>query len=206
MKRAEVFDKSWKRYDDWYEEHKEIYFSELKALKRIVPEGFGLEVGVGTGRFASPLGVSFGIDPSLNMLKLAKNRGVEVIQGVGEKLPFKDAAFDFVLIVITLCFLEQPEYILNEASRVLKVGGKLIVGEINKNSKLGRLYEEKRKASEFYRNAVFYSGNEVVEMMKKAGIKYSESCQTLLNEIHEIKKGFDEGGFVVITGIKSQAM
>lgn len=203
MKTAEVFDKNWKRYDDWFEKHKDIYFSELQALKPVIPKGFGLEIGIGTGRFAFPLNVKVGIDPSKNMLRLARKRGIEVIHGAGEELPFKDFTFDFVLIVVTLCFVEHPEYILHEASRVLKRGGKLIIGEINKNSELGRLYEAKREKSEFYRNAVFYSGDEIIEMMNKAGIKYSESYQTLLNGVQEIKKGFDRGGFVVIAGIKN---
>ncbi len=50
------------------------------------------------------------------MLKLAKERGIQVIQGVGEELPFRDGTFDFVLIVVTFCFVENPVNILREAS------------------------------------------------------------------------------------------
>ena len=49
-----------------------------------------MEIGVGSGRFAQPLGVKIGIDPSRNMLKFAKERGIQVIRGGGENLPFKD--------------------------------------------------------------------------------------------------------------------
>ncbi len=128
---AKIFDKHWKKYEDWFEEHKSTYCSEVKALKKAKPEGFGLEVGVGSGRFASLLDVKIGIDPSKIMLNLAKKRGIKVIQGVGENLPFKDNIFDFVLIVVTLCFVEEPEYVLKEACRVLKRGGRLVVGEIS---------------------------------------------------------------------------
>ncbi len=61
-----------------------------------------------------------GIDPSKNMLREAKKRGIQVIQGIGENLSFKDNTFDFVLIVVTLCFVEEPQYVLKETCRVLK--------------------------------------------------------------------------------------
>lgn len=202
---AKLFDENWERYDDWFEKHKNTYSSELKALKKVITEGFGLEVGVGSGRFAQPLGANIGIDPSRNMLKLAKKRGIQVILGEGENLPFKDFTFDFVLVVVTLCFVDNPENILNEASRVLKKGGRLIVGEINRESQLGQLYDSKREKSEFYKLAAFYSGNEIIEMFNKAGIRYIESYQTFLESLkieEEPKKGADRGGFVVIAGVK----
>lgn len=58
------------RYDAWFESHFYAYLSELEAVRRCVgsPQ-LALEVGVGTGRFAGPLGIGFGIDPSLKMLE-----------------------------------------------------------------------------------------------------------------------------------------
>jgi len=50
----------------------------------------GLEVGVGTGRLASKLGVGVGLDPSRNMLELSRRRDIMAVQGVAEKLPFQD--------------------------------------------------------------------------------------------------------------------
>ena len=206
---ANLFNKNWERYDDWFEKHKNAYFSELKALKKVIPEGFGLEVGVGSGRFAFPLGVKMGIDPSKNMLRGAKGRGIQVIQGAGEELPFKDGSFDFVLIVVTLCFVENPVNVLSEARRVLKRGGRLIVGEINKESWLGQIYEDRRKKSQFYIVATFYSSNEIIEMFDRVGIRYLESYHTLMSQstAHEMweepEKGLDKGGFVVIAGVKN---
>ena len=171
---ANLFDKNWEIYDDWFEKHKNAYSSELKALKKVTSEGFGLEVGVGSGRFAQPLGVKIGIDPSRNMLKLAKERGIQVIQGVGEELPFRDGTFDFVLVIVTLCFVENPVSVMTEAGRVLKRSGRLIVGEINKDSTLGQLYDARRKKSEFYRLAIFYSSNEIIGMFDEVGIRYLE--------------------------------
>ena len=141
---AKVFDRNWEDYEDWFERHKIIYFSELKALKKVIPEGLGLEIGVGSGRFAQPLGAKIGIDPSRNMLKLAKKRSIQVILSTGENLPFKDIAFDFILVIVTLCFVKNPVSVMKEAGRILKRGGRLIIGEINKDSWLGQFYEDKK--------------------------------------------------------------
>ena len=65
MPRTAPFEKYHDRYEQWFEEHRTAYVSELLALRPFVPwEGRGLEIGVGTARFAAPLGVQCGIDPS----------------------------------------------------------------------------------------------------------------------------------------------
>ena len=43
--------------------------------------GLGLEIGVGTGRFAGPLGIEIGIDPSMTMLTYSIKRNVVGIRG-----------------------------------------------------------------------------------------------------------------------------
>jgi len=58
---------------------------------------------------------------------------------------FTDEEFDFVLIVVTLCFVDDPEKVIEEAKRVLKKGGRIIVGIIDRNSKIGKSYQEKKE-------------------------------------------------------------
>ena len=70
---SNIFDRYYKRYDAWYNKNKFAYLSELEAIKELLPKkGKGLEIGVGTARFAAPLGITTGVDPSENMLKIAK--------------------------------------------------------------------------------------------------------------------------------------
>ena len=58
MPRIAPFEAHQERYDSWFERHAAAYYSELLAVRALLPwEGRGLEVGVGTGRFAAPLGV-----------------------------------------------------------------------------------------------------------------------------------------------------
>jgi ubiquinone/menaquinone biosynthesis C-methylase UbiE len=47
----------------------------------------GLEIGVGTGRFAKILGMEYGIDPSERMLSIAKERGIKTFVGRGRIYP-----------------------------------------------------------------------------------------------------------------------
>jgi ubiquinone/menaquinone biosynthesis C-methylase UbiE len=204
-----VFELFPEEYDEWFEEHKLAYLSELEALKRAIPEGGrGLEVGVGTGRFAQPLGIKIGIDPSEKMLEIARKRGIEGILGRGENLPFKDEEFDFVLLAFTLCFVDNPLKVLEEAKRVLKPGGRVIVGIIDKNSKLGKIYQAKKEKSKFYKVAKFYSSKEIIDMLRKLDFTNIRALQTLSGELDSIKEveapkeGYGEGGFVVIYGEK----
>ena len=75
--------------------------------------------------------------------------------------PFAAETFDFVLLVRTICFLEDPRTTLRETRRGLKDYGSVIVGLVDKNSTLGRFYESRKEAGVFYRAATFYSVDQV---------------------------------------------
>ncbi len=53
--------------------------------------GKGVEIGVSTGRFAEPLGIEIGVEPSKRMRETAKKRGIQVVGGIPEKVPFDKA-------------------------------------------------------------------------------------------------------------------
>ena len=204
-----IFGRHYKKYDIWYERNKFAYLSELEAIKEVLPkEGKGLEIGVGIGRFAHALGITMGIDPSKNMIDIAAERGVTVRSGFGEDLPFFENTFDYVAIIITLCFVQNPQKVLREARRVLTKTGKIILGIIDKDSFLGEFYQ--RKESVFYKQANFFSIKDVSELLKVAGFNKITYRQTLfnypdkLNSIEKSQKGFGKGGFVVISAQKTK--
>ena len=199
-----VFDKYHQRFDAWYDRYKFAYLSELEAIKKVLPPGGrGLEIGVGTGRFAAPLGITLGVDPSMDMIKIAAQRGVNVRWGLGEALPFLGETFDYVVIVVTLCFVKEPLKVLKEARRVLKKEGKIIVGIIDKNSFLGRFYQKKR--SIFYRDAHFFSVKELINLLKSTGFRRFSCYQTIfrfpeqMSSIEKPQRAFGKGGFVAIS-------
>ncbi len=146
----DVFEKSAQEYDDWFDRNKPVYQSELLAIKAFLPRtGRGLEIGVGTGRFAGPLGMEVGVEPARAMAEIARNRGIKVCQAYAEELPFGKAVFDYVLMVTVLCFFQDPLRALTEARRVLKPQGRLIIGMIDPDTPLGRSYEQKKAENKF---------------------------------------------------------
>jgi SAM-dependent methyltransferase len=210
MSRIEPFEKHPLQYEQWFDRHKFAYESELQAIRRLLPQhGNGLEIGVGSGRFAAPLGIKLGLEPSSRMMEIAQARGIEVIGGVGESLPFRDSQFDFATMVTTICFLDDVEMAFNEAYRILKPGGCLIIGFIDKDSSIGQLYQQHKNENVFYRVATFYSVDEVVSHLKIAGFKVFNFAQTIFHSLAEIKgiepvrEGCGEGSFVVVRAVKT---
>jgi len=201
-----IFDMHAREYDQWYEKNKCLYLSELKALRQLLPkQGKCLEIGVGTGRFAGPLGIKYGVEPSDNMAIIAEKRGVKVYKGIAEKLPFPDKSFDYVLFVTTLCFVKDIKKALKEARRVLRKNGVVIIGMLDKDSKLGRKYFQKREDSSFYRNAKLHSASEIIFLLKKYGFKTNKIIQTIFGECdkaQKFKKCSGEGLFVAIKSVK----
>ena len=121
MEKFEPFENYSQKYDEWFDKNISIYELELQAVKELLPESENsIEIGVGSGRFAAPLGIKLGIDPSKKMGKLAEKRGIKFIEGVAESLPFPDSHFDFILMVTTICFLDNISKAFKEAYRVLK--------------------------------------------------------------------------------------
>lgn len=201
-----AFEQHAQEYDAWFDAHAAVYQAEVAALRKSVPvEGLSLEVGIGTGRFAVPFGIRFGIDPSRHMLAIARQRGLQVCQAVGEQLPFPDGQFDFVLLVTVICFVDDVPTLLRELRRVLKSGGQLIIGFINRNSELGRLYESRKETSAYYRDARFYSVEEISGRVQEAGFRSLRFCETLLGDPEqlgsrglEVRDGYANGAFVVL--------
>ncbi len=182
-------------YDDWFETNSDAYRAELAALERVFterppsaasnaepPERTTLEVGVGTGRFAGPLEIPIGIDPAMNPLLEARDRGVDPVRGVAERLPVRDDTFERVLFVTVWCFLDDIEDALAEARRVLAPNGELVVAFLDRSSPMGRAYQENKDESPFYADAQFGTGEEVCTHLEGAGFVVRERLQTVFDE------------------------
>ena len=211
MPKIEPFEKYTDQYEDWFVQNKYAFKVEIKAVRKHIPkQGRGIEIGVGSGLFAEPLGIHIGLEPSVKMRSIAVKRGVNVVDGTAENLPFMDDFYDFALMVTTICFVDDVEKSIHEAKRIIKPGGKLIIGLIDKNSPIGKMYKEHQKESVFYKDASFYSTDEIVGYMKKTGFQDFYFTQTIftsldkINENEQVKEGFGEGSFVVISGINKR--
>jgi len=208
MPKTVPFEKFSKEYEEWFERFEKVYQAELSAVKKLLPSfKNGIEIGAGSGKFALPLGVKEGIEPSFSMAEIARKKGIKIIKGVAEHLPLEDSSYDFVLMITTICFVDDPLKSLQEIWRVLKSGGYLIVGFVDKDSNIGKLYEKNRLKSRFYKEATFFSSQEVIKLLKMCGFIDVKCCQTLfggaLEDVQtDIKDGFGEGAFVAIRAKK----
>ncbi|ADT83640.1 class I SAM-dependent methyltransferase [Thermococcus barophilus] len=183
---AQYFDKIAYRYDAWYQTkvgqyvdrtEKRLIFSMIKTKR-----GRALDLGCGTGNYTLELyrrGFDvIGVDLSQEMLKIAKAKIPDVlfIRANAYNLPFKKEAFDLVLSVTMFEFIHEPEKVLNEIYRILKLGGEVVIGTMNGKS-LWFLF--KRVKSLFvetaYRYARFYTSKELESLLANAGFSDVES-------------------------------
>lgn len=188
-----VFDTLTDKYDMWYDSEagRLLYESELLCLKPLVERATSmiLEIGVGTGRFAMHFSGAIGVDPSSNSLQIARKRSVKTVQAYGECLPFRDNTFGCILIVVTLCFVQNPIDVLKEAKRVLKKDGSIIIGLVPKDSPWGIFYEEKKKQGHpFYREATFYTFANLKSLLKETDLKITGIRSTLLQRPYELRR------------------
>ncbi|HUK92879.1 MAG TPA: class I SAM-dependent methyltransferase, partial [Methanomicrobiales archaeon] len=161
----EVFDIHAARYDRWYEDNRDTYRQELEIIKRIPGvQGTDLEIGVGTGRFAAPLGIRLGIDPSLPMLRMARARGIGVVRGIAEALPFRDASIRSVLVMTSLCYFDDPHRAFGEIHRVLSPGGRVVIGFLGRGGEIAERYRASGDKGTFLAHATFYTPEEVSRM------------------------------------------
>ena len=210
MPGTEPFDKYSDEYEEWFEENRFVYESEIEAVRHFIPKNKkGIEIGIGTGRFAIPFDIKEGVEPSSVMRKISFKKGLKVYDGIAENLPLPDESYDFTLMVTTICFVDDVRKSFREMNRILKPGGKIILGLVDRYSPLGKIYSEMKDRNKFYRYATFYSSAEVILYLKECKFQKIEVVQTVFGAIQDIDKvqsfesGYGKGGFVVINAKKT---
>ena len=101
-----------------------------------------LDVGCGDGDLALELwqrGAQIaGIDTSQEMIDAARLRAknqkaaITFEVAAAEHLPFASEQFDIVVAVTILCFVKDPAPVFREMARVLRPGGRLVIGELGR--------------------------------------------------------------------------
>ena len=200
-----IFDIYFDDYEEWFEKHPEIYKAEIETIKALLPKGEGFEVGVGSGRFAEPLGIKYGIEPSKNMAQIARKRGIEVLETTAEEMDFEEE-FDYILMVTTICFVKNPLKTIQNCYKALKKGGYLLIAFIDLDSPLGKMYEKNKHKSKFYAPATFFTKKDIINLMKKCGFKSFECKENLYGDnLDNLKFEINDcsgGAFKVVRGKK----
>jgi len=170
---AAAYDARAAEYDTWYDRNAALYQAELELVDALLQPlravGPGLEIGAGTGRFAGPLGIDVALEPSPEMGAFARQREVQVIEGVAEELPFGRAEFGYTAFLTSLCFIPDRARALAEARRVTRPGGGIVVAFLNRASELGAQLDATKEEDPFYADASFFTPDELGEVLRAAG-------------------------------------
>ncbi len=204
-----TFDLHLDAYEQWFEEYRFAYLSEIEAIRKVwSTEGTTIEIGIGSGLFALPLSISQGVEPSHTMREKAMERGLDVKEAVAEALPYPDESIDAALMVTTICFVNDPLQALREAYRVLRETGNLVIAYVDRESHVGKSYLQHKDESLFYKDATFFSTNEIITLLHEAGFRVAATYQTIFENLDQLqtveipKTGYGKGSFVVISAAK----
>jgi SAM-dependent methyltransferase len=140
-----------------------------------------LDAGCGDGLLASALAragaIVTGVDRDPHMLTVGQARAehaglhLELVEGDLRALPFADAAFDVVIAVTALCFVADAERAVREMARVLRPGGRVVIGELGR----WNLWAAKRRISGWlgpsvWSAATFFTPGQLRRVAMKAGL------------------------------------
>ena len=126
---ARTYDARWASY---------VGATVAETVARLKPLGDErvLDVGCGTGVLLAALNASSpglvlsGIDPSREMLEVARGRlgsTADLREGWAESLPFGEVSFDAVVSCSVFHYFRNPGRALSEMRRVLVPGGRLVI-------------------------------------------------------------------------------
>ncbi len=164
-----------------------------KVVKSIDFSGNVLDLCTGTGDIAGLISNNYkcnviGLDFSIEMLKIAKNRyaHIDFIEGDCTNLPFANESFDFVTISFGLRNIENYDKALDEIYRVLKPNGKFIHLDFGKKNPIANViynFIVPKLVSIFYKNLVPYD-----YLVKSKKLFFDETQLISLFEKHLFNK------------------
>lgn len=127
-----------------------------------------LDVGAGTGRLAIPLAregaevTALDVSEKMLMRLYRKNKQIKTVAGDAESLPFADGYFDIVCAAFLIVHLKDPTRFFDEAYRVLKNDGVLVVSNINQKDPP----KVKTKAGEIVIESFYHRPEKIREILE----------------------------------------
>jgi SAM-dependent methyltransferase len=140
-----------------------------------------LDAGCGDGRLAVALAGSdvwvVGVDIDVSMLRAARARAGEgkvrlnLVQADVERLPLASETVDAAVAVTTLCVITDPTAAARELARVLKPGGRIVLGELGRWSiwALGRRLRALTRRG-LWASARFWTKAALVRLLREVGL------------------------------------
>lgn len=180
-----LFDSKADTYDSWYTTPLGAYEDELEnALifrhAGVVRGKTVLDVGCGTGLYSIRLSEGgadvTAVDISSKMIEIARRKAQDRGQYIWydqadmARLPYENRTFDMVVSVTALEFAVDPLLTLIEMARVLRPGGKLVIGVLNNDSPWADARRERTKREEsIYGKAHFFSSSDLRLLFHRTG-------------------------------------
>lgn len=172
--------------------------------RRLLADARGrvLDLGAGPGDVFRhlPTAVSglVAIEPDPTMLKQARCRlgeapaPVPLVRGVGERLPFPDAAFDTVVAALVLCTVDDPHAVVAEIHRVLCPGGRLLLMEhVRASDEALARWQDRLQPLWSWCNGGCRPNRTTLETVREAGFRF---------------QALEEYGYPVLPHIQAQAL
>ena len=207
-------------YDSWYQTKLGNFVDEVEtkiAFDLFEPKAEEkiLDVGCGTGNFSIKLAQKgcevTGIDISEPMLEKAAEKAKKLNLDIDFKkanvvnLEFEDNHFDSVFSMAAVEFISDPEKAMQEMKRVVKPGGKILLGTIRKDSDWGEIYKKQaQKEDSVFSDADFKEPKDLKKLEKNNIVKIKE-CLFIPPDSPEEKINWEEenrlagkkkGGFI----------
>lgn len=140
-----------------------------------------LDIGCGDGDLAIDLwrrgAKVVGIDASSAMIAAAEARARQhgadaaFYVATADRLPFPPEQFDIVVAVTILCFVENPASVFREVARVLRPGGRMVIGELGKWSTWAAARRIRAwLGSRLWRRGRFRTARELRSLAEQAGL------------------------------------
>lgn len=196
-----VFDEFFDGYDAWYNTRIGAFVDkvETEAAFRLLSPKSGIRVldaGCGTGNFSiklSRMGCDVtGIDVSENMLAQAVQKAygeqqVRFLKMDAAQIGFSDNFFDAVLCMAAFEFIPNPQEVYNEFKRVVKPGGVVVIGTIQKGGDWEKLYSSEVCSGTAYANASFKTKDDIISL--------DRSCLSAVEECLFVPPGLSEEAY-----------
>ena len=159
-----------------------------------------LDVGCGDGELALELrerGAQVtGVDASFEMIEAARMRAktrtasIAFAVAAAEQLPFESERFDIIVAVTIPCFVQDAAPVFEEMARVLRPGGRLIIGELGKWSSWASARRIRAwGGSTLWRRARFRTQRELRSLAENASL----SVETVQRAIYYPRWAFELG-------------
>lgn len=224
------------KYDSWFVANETVFKSELNLVKTAiesVEHNHILSIGCGSGLFEAAL-KAFGIEvecciePSSDMARIAKLRGMNVQIATAQAAEIENDTYDLIYFNGSSSYFTDLETAYKRCFKALKKGGHLITFDVLKESAYGMLYllaknigtyehpdmegimPDRPYPMELVKTACWHTADRINSALINSGFdKNISHMQTLCNNpcytdkiVEDVRDGYKEGGYVAFIAEK----